>query len=121
MNDTPKLTTADLAQFTGTQTWFRHWFKRHVLYTEGVKFLAERGGAYWLIDEIALSQDIAAVARHPFQTWTLTVNADRSALLHCTNGNKRTVFTKGIDYTDLPLNTVELWFTGNVILLPSEY
>jgi len=82
MNDTPKLTKADLAQFTGTETWYRHWFKRHVLYTEGVQFLAERAGAYWLIDEIALSQDIAAIARQPFQTWTLTVNADRTALLN---------------------------------------
>ena len=44
------LSEADLAQFTGTSTYYQH--SLSVQYTDGVHYLAERGGAYWLIDAI---------------------------------------------------------------------
>ena len=47
------LTLAELDQFTGSTQWFRHSFNRAVIYTEGLQFVAERGGAFWLIDAIA--------------------------------------------------------------------
>lgn len=50
------LTLEALHHFTGTETWFRHPLVRKVLYTEGVQYLAETGGAYWLLDEIACAQ-----------------------------------------------------------------
>jgi hypothetical protein len=43
---------AGLAMHTGTATWFRHW-TGSLVYTEGVKYLAETFGAYWLIDLVA--------------------------------------------------------------------
>ena len=42
-------------------------------------------------------------------------------LLSCEDGNYETVFTKAIEYTDFPLPKIALWFSDNVILLPSEY
>lgn len=48
---TKTLTKADLAQFTGSERWFRHAIDRKVLYTEGAQHVAEAGGAYWLLDE----------------------------------------------------------------------
>jgi hypothetical protein len=45
-----------LARFTGSEQWFRHALVRSVLYTDGAQYLAEQGGAYWLLDEIALAQ-----------------------------------------------------------------
>ena len=56
MSEAPKLTKADLRQFTATEHWYRHPLNRAVLYTDGAKFVAERAGAYWLLDEIALLQ-----------------------------------------------------------------
>ena len=53
---THTLTKADLRHFTGTESWFRHALVRDILYTEGVQYVAEQGGAYWLLDEIALLQ-----------------------------------------------------------------
>ena len=50
MTHTKTLQQADLRQFTGTETWFRHPLARKVLYTEGVQYVAEQGGAYWLLD-----------------------------------------------------------------------
>ena len=45
------LTEGDLAQFIGTSQYYRH--NLGLLYTDGVKYVADRGGAYWLIDAIA--------------------------------------------------------------------
>jgi hypothetical protein len=46
---------------------------------------------------------------------------DKIATLACENGNCREVFRKMLAYTDFPLDEVQLYFTGNTILLPSEY
>ncbi len=53
--DQQKLDTVDLAQFTGTEQWHRNSINRTVLYTDGAQYVAQHGGAYWLLDEIALS------------------------------------------------------------------
>jgi hypothetical protein len=47
------LTKSDLAQFTGSEQWYRHGLVRKVLFTDGAKYVADTAGAYWLIDEIA--------------------------------------------------------------------
>jgi hypothetical protein len=99
---TPKLTQNDLLQFTGSECLYRHPIARHMSYTQGARHLAERGGAYWLLNEIALAQSLPQLASEPFQTWTLTVAADRSAVLVADDGNRRVLMRKRI-------------------LLPSEY
>ena len=122
MSNTKTLSEADLRQFTGTETWFRHPLNRKVVYTEGVQYVAENGGAYWLLDEIALIQPHnKKVAAEAFQVWTLTVRADRTATLVCDDGNGQVVFTKDLEFTDFPLDTIRFYFTDNTILLPSEY
>ena len=122
MTNTPKLTADDLNQFTGSETFYRHWSNRKVVFTEGAHFVAERGGACWLLDEIALIQPYdKVVAAEEFQVWKLKVNADTSATLTCEDGNGKTVFTKRIPFTDFPLDEVTLWFANNTIYLPSEH
>jgi hypothetical protein len=122
MSNTKTLTDADLRQFTGTETWYRHPLNRKIVYTEGVQYVAENGGAYWLLDEIALIQPHdRKVAAEPFQLWKLTVRTDRTATLACDDGNGNFVFTKELVYTDFPLDEIKLYFTDNPILLPSEY
>ena len=122
MTETKRLTEADLAQFYGSETWYRHAINRNVLYTEGAQFVAERGGAYWLLDEIALIQPYnKAVAAEEFQVWKLTVQPDHTATLTCGDGNGRIVFSKEIEFTDFPLDEITLWFANNTIYLPSEH
>ena len=119
MTKTAKLTESDLRQFTGTETSFRHPINRNVLYTEGVQYVAEQGGAYWLIDEIALIQPYdKKVASEPFQVWKLMVRADRRATLACEDGSGKLVFTKELEFTDFPLDEIKFYFTDNTILLP---
>jgi hypothetical protein len=119
---TKTLNKSDLAQFTGSETWYRHAINRKVLYTDGAQYVAEHGGAYWLLDEIAIIQPYdKRVAAEEFQVWKLTVRPDQSATLTCDDGNGKIVFTKKIEYTDFPLDEITFYFTDNTILLPSEY
>jgi hypothetical protein len=119
---TKTLCKSDLAQFTGSETWYRHGINRNVLYTDGAQYLAEHGGAYWLLDEIAIIQLCnKAVAAEEFQVWRLVIRRDRTAMLICDDGNGKVVFTNGIEHTDFPLDEITLYFANNVIHLPSEY
>ncbi len=122
MTDAKTLTNADLMQFTGSEHWYRHALVRDVLYTDGVQYVAQTAGAYWLIDEIAFTQrSERRVAAEKFQLWKLTVNPDHTARLTCEDGNGRAVFGKTLEYTDFPLEEITLYFMNKTILLPSEY
>ena len=119
---TKKLNAADLAMFTGSETFYRHALNRKVVFTEGAHHVAEAGEAFWLLDEIALLQTHdARVGAQAFQAWTLTVRPDRTAALVCEDGNENVVFTKEIPFTDFPLETITLWFANNTIYLPREH
>jgi hypothetical protein len=80
------LSEGELSQFTGTSQYYQH--PLGVLYTDGMHYMAERGGAYWLIDVIALWQFHQRISQDPMlrqiQFWTLTVNDDR--LVHLRAG-----------------------------------
>lgn len=90
-------------------------------YTEGMLFVAERVGAYWLIDEIALAQKGGpALAGEEFQVWTLTVDG-KAAVLRCEDGNGGRLLEKWIGYTDFPEPGIKLYCTDGVIMLPGEY
>lgn len=115
------LTKADLTNFTGTENWYRYSMNKNYLYTDGVKYMAEQGGAYWLIDDILLHQHIPAIAKEHFQFWTLKVDDDRKAVLRCDDGNGNIIWKQEIPFTDFPLPEIRLYFTDNVLLLPSEY
>jgi hypothetical protein len=122
MTDRKILDPQLLRQFTGSEHWYRHGLVRSILYTDGAKYVADAAGAYWLLDEIALAQKAEkAVAAEEFQVWTLTVNADRAAVLSCGDGNGTTVFEKDIPFTDFPPEGVTLWFENSTIYLPSEH
>src|SRR5438552_3846221 len=58
LREAPSMTTLDrseLLNFTGSETVYQHHFRR-LNYTEGIKHVAARYGAYWLIDAIASYQ-----------------------------------------------------------------
>ena len=119
---TKMLTPADLAMFTGSEQFYRHSINRKVLYTEGARYVADAGSAYWLLDEIAFIQrHDARLAAEEFQVWKLTVCPDRTATLVCEDGNDKVIFSKSIPYTDFPLDAITLWFANDTIYLPGEH
>jgi hypothetical protein len=56
-----------------------------------------------------------------FQLCKLAVKPDQTALLVCEDGNGKVIYRKKLTITDFPLPEITLYFTDNVILLPSEY
>ena len=122
MSKRPALDPMTLAQFTGSTNFYRHGLVREVFYTEGVEYVAETAGAYWLLDEIALAQRyIIPVKAEDFQVWDLKVNANSSAMLTCGDGNGRELWSKPVDYTDFPESGIRFFYANWVIHLPSEY
>ncbi|NJO93951.1 MAG: hypothetical protein HC820_05560 [Hydrococcus sp. RM1_1_31] len=65
-------TIADLTLFTGSQKFFRH--SKNLIFTEGVKYVADKGSAYWLIDAIASYQPQVSKVNQlkDFQVWVLS-------------------------------------------------
>lgn len=124
----------DLAQFTGSTTWYQHPLNRKVIYTEGVQFLAERGGAYWLVDAIASYIDRPqfrrAAAHDPriaqMHFWNLTVSPDCSATITAIADNGEPPFIEQeIGFMYFPLSQIDIWAQHNgegyTLMLPSEY
>ena len=111
---------AELSTHIGSLERFRHWTRRFI-YTPGVQHLAERAGAYWLIDLIASRCHDPKLAGEEFQVWKLIVHANRSATLSVTDGNERELLKCEIQATDFPLREINFYLTDGVLLLPSEY
>lgn len=111
----------ELANFTGSQTFYRHPLFGKYVYTEGIQYLAENAGAYWLIDFIFSNQIDKKIKDQLFQVWILQRKENDSATLRIENGNKELVKRFKIPFTDFPLQTVTLWLVDDTLLLPSEY
>ena len=122
MNDT-QLTAADLAQFIGTEQYYRHF--TGLRYTDGVKFLAEKAGAYWLIDAIASYQREPAIRGNArlqdFQLWELAVAGNEAVLTLKEDSGCPSIVEQEIEFTDFPLSEVALYVCNGVLMLPSEY
>lgn len=117
------LTQAELNTFIGSETLYKHWLG--IQYTNGIKYLATKGEAFWLLDAIASHQTEQLLSRgllRDFQLWELTVLKDKSAALTCQEDtNTEPVVRQEIPYTDFPLTSIKLYFVQKVLLLPSEY
>ena len=119
---------ANLNQFTGTQEYHR-WsslFKNHVL-TDGAKYLAEKAGAYWLMDAIASYHRTCMKDEmlQGIQFWTLTVKGNKATLI-CERDTNNIAITQKIPFTDFPLESIKLYCapcneSTYCVMLPSEY
>lgn len=127
------LNQSDLRQFTGDSVRYRHPLNPKVIYTPGVQYLAENGGAYWLIDAIASyfgSMKMLKAMDHDsrirsIQFWKLKRTGDTAVLTAEADTGAPAFITQEITYTDFPLDEIEIWagFDGSVwtLYLPSEH
>lgn len=111
----------ELAHFRCSEQFFRHPMFRDYVYTEGVQYLAEQAGAYWLLDHIIAHQHEPAVRTTRMQVWKIRVQEDKSAEIHVEDGNDQVVYSSRLEFTDFPLTSFTLWFMNSTLLLPSEY
>ncbi len=111
-----------MTHFTGSDTFYRYGFAGDVLFTEGVKYLADAAEAYWLLDLISLANVYEAKVREEeFQLWTLTVRGNATDVVTCDDGNGSLVYEQVLDFTDFPEPGIRLYFCNGTILLPNEY
>lgn len=120
----------DLSPFYCSDNFYKHWLG--LIYTDGVKYVADECKAYWLLDAIASHQPRAR--RDPmlrdFQIWTLrkpvSADAKSMAILECFKDSDRPpTIVQNIPYTDWPFARMpadfKLYVEGKTILLPSEH
>ena len=112
---------AELRQFTGSEEFYRH-FTNAIIYTQGVKFLAERARVYWLIDLIASLQSRALKDRmlREFQLWELRI-ANGKAVLVCLRDSDDVAFRVPLKFADSALDYVRLYLQDRTLMLPSEH
>lgn len=120
MIDKQKL-KAELRHFTGSEQVFYNPMFPKFRYTEGVKYLAQEANCYWLLDYVFSNQAIKAISEQPFQVWKLKVAEDHTATIIVEDGNYNQVKSFKLDYTDFPLDEIDLWFIEGTLILPSEY
>ncbi len=110
--------------YNGTECYYAHWVKspygESYKYTDGVQYVAEKGGAHWLLDAI-----FSYRRKEPFQVWRLEVtekDEKRSATLTMKeDSGRKPKVTQQIMFTDFPLDSVEMWLIDGVLILHSEY
>ena len=111
-----------LAQFTGTEEYHKFSILSKLVITDGVKYLCDKAGAYWLMDIIASYQ--SRCKKDPmlaeFQLWTLKVK-DNKGVVTCERDTNDIAISQPIPFTDFPMDEIKLYCINGVILLTSEY
>jgi len=112
---------SDLCQFYGTEMWHRDPLMVNMVFTDGVKHVADTRQAYWLIMFIyARYVHMKVFKNEPFITIEMTTEEDTAEVVF-TDGNNNILHVEEIDYTDYPDEGVCMWLVNGVLMLPSEY
>lgn len=108
----------ELGQFHGTSRYLKNF--TGLLFTDGVKFLADQAGCYWLIGLVGSYQRSLEGVR--FQLWELDAGEDNKAVVTMREDTDEPVLVRQrIPYTDFPLRRFSFYCVDNVMMLKSEY
>lgn len=121
----------DLRSFTGTENYWTSiitYKGRQLSYTDGVKYVASKAEAFWLID-MALLHAVEIYGRagetgmqtHSLLVGRLDVNPDDTAVFKMLDGNGKVLARQDIPFTDFPALSQVIWVKEGIAMLPSEY
>ncbi len=118
-----QITPHNLAGFTGTMQYFKHWTKA-LVYTDGVQFIGANGG-YWIIDLIASYQEKELLEKYPFQAWKISRTKEGGFIALGTDGNNNEIRKQEGEFTDLKMD-LEFFLQADpqhraVLMVTSEY
>ena len=117
--DEQKAILEELAQFTGTERYYRSTFGG-LLLTDGVHYLRERLECYWLIDIVESYQP--ELKNVPIQLWNIDKKKNDSAIIEAREDiGLDALVSQKIPYTDFKLDSYEFFCIDKVVLLKSEY
>jgi len=92
-----------------------------MMYTDGVKDLAESCQAYWLIDLVISYQCHQAINLERFQVWDLKRVEDSRFKIVATDGNDNQIASQEIPFSDFNYDLATLWLVDGCLMLPKEY
>lgn len=104
----------------GSDNFFSH-KPSLILYTDGVKQLAEECKAYWLIDLIISHQCKQEINLQRFQVWELLRSRESTYDILATDGNNHFIASQQIPYSDFPYDAATIWLVDGCMMLPKEY
>lgn len=109
----------DLEQFTGTERWHKVFPFSSILITDGVKYFADKGEAYWAVCDILAT---ATALKEDFLL-AKVISENGKAVIEYEDGdyNKIEYATAKYPRTDLEAGVYKFYITDGIMLLPSEY
>lgn len=121
-----------LKQYTGTEQYFRHGLNRRLVWTDGVQHFADKAGAFWFLDVVAIGTHgrpgiVPAVQRDPggFAVVILHVKNDHALVEAYDDIPGRCLYSESIGWTDCPEGEWKFYLVDDVeyvtMMLPSEY
>jgi len=103
--------------FYGTENYYKHFGG---VFTDGIKEMAERFKAYWLID-VVFSYQGKKIKSIPFQVWEITSTGEKATVEMKEDTDQPVLVSQKIGFTDFPRGMLKMYLIDNVLLLPSEY
>lgn len=112
----------------GANEFYRHPLARRFIYTDGVKEVAEKAGAYWLLDIIGTEFVPAYLkATDPgMGIIEMFVTNGKAKIILTTDDDAPPVHTRKIEYTDFPDGKWVFYLASDdgqscTLILPSEH
>ncbi len=121
--------TEKLQQFTCPARYYRYW-KTEIVFTEGVKYLADKTNAYWLIENIVstVEHHLFDLTKHKCFRFDLKALDSGSGSLKVTGEDNILIKEVTIEEINFPLKYITLFVTPGdspktraVLMLSSEY
>ena len=114
-----------LRNFYGTEHYYRH--MPGLVITDGVKFLADNAGCYWLLDMVWSYLPMLRKSRDTFFVVRYAGTPGASGLFSITDDipPNQTYAQQAIEHTDFPLDEIVLYLSATeeefILMLRSEY
>lgn len=107
-----------MEQFSGTEQYHNAMVCK---ITDGMKAVADKAGAYWLVTEIGAHMKKPELKRHEMVFWLLKVKDGKADLEAWDDIPGNLLFKEHIAYTDFPEGEWKFYYQQGVLFLPSEY
>jgi hypothetical protein len=114
-------TASDLSNFYGSENWFYNpLFGKAITYTDGVKFISDRGCGWMVTDILAVVKLEPKVKREEFVSIKFQKSPDGAAVISYEDGNGGKLYSQKYDATDCPVDEINFYFENNVLMLVGE-
>ena len=129
LTDIKDFDESELANFTGTEAYHKVTLG-NIKATDGIAYLCQKAGCFWLMDIIASVQHLPKIQEHlSFIVWRIIKNEDNGAIVSAywdceedkSYSDTKLLYRQEIKYTDFPLKEFEFYQIEDVVLLKSEY